>query len=174
MVAMLIDAYEGIDIATYDVPGAYIHASLSPNKSKERVLMKLEEQFVDIMYEVNPEQKKNVIYEKGEKVLCMEIMMVIYRAIEYALRWYDLYSQTLEKEGFIINSYDKCVANKIIDDKQCTVVWYVDNNKISYTDENVVTNVIELMKGYFGDLTVMRVKQQTFLVWASPSLKIAT
>ena len=49
------------------------------------------------MCKVNPEHKKNVIYEKGEKVLCMEIMMVIYRAIEYALRWYGVYSQTLEK-----------------------------------------------------------------------------
>ena len=42
MVTMLIDTYEGRDIATYDVPGAYLYAILSPNKSKERVLMKLE------------------------------------------------------------------------------------------------------------------------------------
>ena len=119
MVTMLIDAYGGRDIAAYDVPGVYLHVRLSPNKSKERVLMKLEGQFVDIMCKVNPEHKKNVIYGKGKKVLYIEILMVIYGAIEYALRWYDLYdlySQTLEKEGFIINPYYKYVANKMIDD----------------------------------------------------------
>ena len=79
--------------------------------------MKLEGEFADIICEVNPEHIPNVIYENGKKVLYMEILMAIYGCIESALRWYELYSQTLEKEGFVINRYDKCVANKIINGK---------------------------------------------------------
>ena len=40
----------------------------------------------------------NIIYEKGRKLLYMDIMMAIYGPIESAIRWYDLYSQTLEKK----------------------------------------------------------------------------
>ena len=76
--------------------------------------MKLEGNFVDIMVDVNPELKKNVIYENGKKVLYLEILQEIYGYIESSLRWYELYSETLMNEGFKIKSYDKCVANKVI------------------------------------------------------------
>ena len=61
IVLLLIDAYEGRDVGTYDVPGAYLHAKLLPRANNERVLMKLTGDFVDIMLEVNPEHTKNVI-----------------------------------------------------------------------------------------------------------------
>ena len=48
------------------------------------------------------------------------------------LLWYDLYANTLKDMGFEINSYDKCIANKMINGNQCTIGWYVDNNKISH------------------------------------------
>ena len=163
LTTLLIDAYEERDVATFDVPGAYLQASLAPRDDGERVLMKLVGEFVDIMCKVNPEHEKNVIYENGQKVLYMEILQAIYGCIESALRWYELYSETLEKEGFVINPYDKCVANKEIDGKQCTIVWYVDDNKVSHVDPLVVTDVINTMKSHFGELTVTRGKKHRFL-----------
>ena len=125
--------------------------------------MKLRGNFVDIMCKVNPEYFKNVVYENGKKVLYMQILQAIYGCIESALMWYKLYAETLEKEGFVINPYDRCVANKIINGKQCTIVWYVDDNKVSHEDPNVVDEVIELMKTHFGDLTVTRGNGHRFL-----------
>ena len=92
----------------------------------------------------------------------MEVMQVIYGCIESALRWYDLFLEILVKEGWKINPYNKCIANKIINDKQCTIVWYIGNNKVSYKDLEVVTEVIDLMKKYFGDLTVKRGNKNRF------------
>ena len=66
------------------------------------------------MCDTNSEQVPNATYERGRKVLYMEILQAIYGYIESALRWYELYSETLQKEGFIINPYDRCVANKEI------------------------------------------------------------
>ena len=74
-----------------------------------------------------------------------------------------MYAETLEKEGFVINPYDRCVANKIINGEQCTIVWYFDNNKVSYKDPKVVDEVIELTKTHFGDLTVTRGNKHRFL-----------
>ena len=160
---LLIDAYEERDIATYDVPGAYLHADIGKKEDGERTLMKLEGEFVDIMCDINPEHRKNVTLENGKKVLYLEILMAIYGCIESALRWYELYSKTLKDEGFTINPYDKCVANKEINGSQCTIVWYVDDNKISHRDTKVVDEVIDIMKGHFGDLTINRGDAHTFL-----------
>ena len=67
------------------------------------------------------------------------------------------------KVGFQINPCDKCVANKIINGKQCTIVWNVDDKNLSHVDSEVVAEVIDLVKGHFGDLTVTRGNIHNFL-----------
>ena len=65
--------------------------------------------------------------------------------------------------GFILNPYDKCVANKEINGKQCTVAWYVDDNKLSHVQLVVVTEVLEVIKGHFGDLEISRGNEHNLL-----------
>ena len=60
--------------------------------------------------------------------------------------------------GFELNPYDTCVANKTINNKQCTIVWYVDDTKISHVDSIVVTKIIKAIEEKFGDMTVIRGK----------------
>ena len=55
---------------------------------------------------------------------------MIYGCIESALLWYKILSTALEGLGFEINPYDKCVANKMIEDKKLTIDWYVYDNKL--------------------------------------------
>ena len=70
---------------------------------------------------------------------------------------------TLKDQGFTLNPYDLCTANKIIDGHQCTIVWYVDDNKISHVDEAVVSHVITLIEEKVGKMTVTRGREHTFL-----------
>ena len=58
--------------------------------------------------------------------------------------------------GFKLNPYDRCVANKTINGKQCTIAWYVDDNKLSHADPEVVSEVLREIKTHFGDLVVSR------------------
>ena len=69
LITLLIDAYEQRDVAIFDVPGAFLQAKLAKKSNNERTLMKLEGEFVDIMCEINPEHKPNIIYENGKKTL---------------------------------------------------------------------------------------------------------
>jgi hypothetical protein len=52
--------------------------------------------------------------------------------------------------GFEVNPCDWCVANKTINGKQCTILWHVDDLKISQVDPAVVTNVIDWLEKVFG------------------------
>jgi hypothetical protein len=125
--------------------------------------LKLEGAFVDIMCEVNPEYLPDVRFENGKKVLYLRVLKALYGCIESALLWYNLFKSTLEGMGFVVNPYDRCVANATINGKQCTIVWYVDDNKLSHMSEDVITEVIDKIKEHFGDLVVSRGKQHTFL-----------
>ena len=42
-------------------------------------------------------------------------------------------------------------------------MWYVDDNKVSHKDSKVVDDVLEMMKRHFGNITIDRGKQNTFL-----------
>ena len=67
-------------------------------------------------------------------MLYVRVLKALYGMIESALRWYDRFSSTLTDMGFKINPYDKCTANKVINGSQCTVCWYVGDNKVSHVD----------------------------------------
>ena len=93
----------------------------------------------------------------------MKILRAIYGCIESALLWYELYAKTLKGMGFKLNPYDRCVANKMINGKQCTIAWYVDDNKISHVDPKVVTSVLEAVKEHFGELVISRGNEHDLL-----------
>ena len=160
MATLLIDTHEERDVAIFDVPGAYLHAKLPEDKF---VLLQIEGPFVDIMCEVNPEYKEDVMFEGTKKVLYVQILQALYGMIESALLWYSLYIEVLEKEGFLVNEYDKCVANKMIEGKQCTLAFYVDDNKLSHVSSKVVDDVLDTIEGYFPGLVTERGKCLNFL-----------
>ena len=138
---MAIDAYEGRDVAIVDVLGAYLHTDM-PQPQGKTVLLKLKGDFEDIMCSVNKEFTPHVVYEGKTKVLYMEILWAIYGCLESTMLSYNLYVTTLKGMGFELNPYDLYVANKIINGKQCTIVWYVDDNKISHEDPAIVDTII--------------------------------
>jgi len=53
----------------------------------------------------------------------------------------------------------------MVNGKQCTVVWYIDDNKILHIDAEVVSEVIEAIEKHFRKMTVMRGKKHVFLEW---------
>ena len=65
--------------------------------------------------------------------------------------------------GFTLNEYDACVANLEVEGSQCTVCWYVDRNKISHKNPEVVDWVIKELKKRFDKVTVTRGRQHSFI-----------
>ena len=46
--------------------------------------------------------------------------------------FYQNLRKDLEDQGFEANPYDPCVANKMIDGSQFTIVWHVDDLLLSH------------------------------------------
>ena len=53
------------------------------------------------------------------------------------LFWIDLTGYWI-KQGFKLNPYDNCIANKQIDGSQCMVLWHMDDMKISHMSDAVL------------------------------------
>ena len=158
MLSIMIDAHEGRDVGTADVAGAYLKAYMT-----DFVIMKFTGEMVDILCKMNSQHIKFVVIENGTKVLYVRLIKALYGCVKTAMLWYDLFTNTLTQMGFVLNPYDPCIANAIIKGKQCTIAWYVDDNKISHVDPDVVTMVTEKMEQRFDKMTVTRGKEHVFL-----------
>ena len=92
---------------------------------------------VDILCNMELTYRNYVTRERGEKVLYVHILKAIYGLLVSAILFYNKFRASLEKVGFECNPYDPCIANKIVNGKQMTIVWHVDDLKSSHVDPRV-------------------------------------
>jgi hypothetical protein len=113
--------------------------------------MKLEGVMAEAILKIDPKQyTKYVVKENGKDVIYVILAKAFYGTLQAALLFWQNLSTQLEKWGFKINPYNFCVANKTINGKQCTIVWHVDDLKVSHVDPNVVTTVLESLDAPYG------------------------
>lgn len=67
-----------------------------------------------------------------EIILCIKMQKVIHGLVRSAILFYLKLRKDLEEFGFIVNDYDPYVVNKIVSRTKMTVVWHVDDLKISH------------------------------------------
>jgi hypothetical protein len=145
-----IDAKEDRDVATVDIPGAFMQTDMDD----EIVHIRLTGEMVETLLEIDHETyAPYVVIERGTQVIYARLLKALYGTLRAARMFYDLITKKFEAWGFEQNPYDPCVANKMVDGHQCTIVWHVDDLKISHKSPDVVTNVIDLLQDEFGEIT---------------------
>ena len=69
----------------------------------------------------------------------------------------------LEAEEFTINPYEPCVANKLINGKQMTIMWHVDDLKILHVNRFGLTKMLFFLYSLYPGLTVKRGHVHTYI-----------
>ena len=165
MITSVIDAKEGREVAVIDIPNAFVQTEMEG----ERVIMK--------MHAGNWQNYLSRLHWK-----CTKIMSSL-REVRLSCTWScgrhcmgccsrhycstKNYAADLEKVGFVVNPYDPCVANKVVDGSQMTVVWHVDDLKISHVKKKCVDDFIDWAKSMYedkvGKVKASRGKQHDYL-----------
>ena len=80
MLTLTIDAHENRDVMSADVPNAFIQTAMPEVKEgEERVMMKITGVLVDMLVQLNPQlYGPHIVYEKGNKVLYVQVLRAIY------------------------------------------------------------------------------------------------
>ena len=143
----VIDAYEGRDVGCYDIPGAFLHAD-----SGEDVTMILKGKLAELMVQVVPTlYRKYIMVDKRNKpILYVRLQKALYGLLRSALLLYKKLVGDLKGEGFVLNAYDPCMANKTVNGKQMTVCWQVDDLKVSHVDPTEVTKFEKWLNSTYG------------------------
>jgi len=132
------DAKENRYVVVSDISGAFLHADMEDN-----VHMLLEGTVAEMILKLDPTiYRKHIWYNKqGKPMLYVQLKKALYGTLQAALLFWKLLSKTLQEWGCVLNPYNKCVASKTLEGKQCTVLWHVDDLKISHVDKNIVEDL---------------------------------
>jgi hypothetical protein len=146
-ITAVIDAHKGWEVATYDVPGTFLHAN-----SNKDITMILKGKLAELMVQVAPNlyRKYITVDRKGTAILYMKMQKAMYRLLRSALLFYRKLVADLESAVFKINLYDPCVANKTVNGTQMTVCWHVDDLKVSHIDPDEVTKFGDWLSKTYG------------------------
>jgi hypothetical protein len=66
-----------------------------------------------------------------------------------SLLYYKKFVESLKQEGFKLNPYDVCVANKKVNGKILTILFHVDDCKISHKSSKVVDDAIKWLRAEY-------------------------
>jgi hypothetical protein len=150
LLSCIIDAMEGRDVATIDIPNAFVQTKL--DLDGERITMKVRGKLAELLVKTEPSlYRKYIIIENGQEVLYMELLRALYGKLMSELLFYKQLVIDLESLGFKLNPYDLCVANRMVNGKQHTVVWHVDDMKSSHIDSKVNDELIDFIRKRYKD-----------------------
>ena len=113
LLTSVIDAKEGRDVATVDIPNAFMQTETPQEDGKERIILKIRGQLVDMLVNIDPgTYAPFVTYERGEKILYCNALRAIYGMLISAIMFYKKWKNDLIKIGYEINPCDPCVAKQ--------------------------------------------------------------
>jgi hypothetical protein len=139
LLSAVIDALEHRDVAVVDIPNAFIQTRI--DNEEDMAIIRIRGELADILVEIAPETYKPYvsINQKGEKTLIVRCQNAIYGTMEASLQYYRKFTKSLLENGFTLNPYDPCVANKTVNGSQITICFHVDDCKISHRSPKIAT-----------------------------------
>ena len=136
----MINAKENRKVITCDIPGAFMQANIDEHMSCTKA--------------------NNPCSTQNSTRPCMALFR------PHSSSGKKLSAFLIDKQGFEWNKYDWCVINKIMEGKQCTIAWYVNDIKMSHAKQELLEDLLTSLNKEFGKeapLTVTRGEVHDYL-----------
>jgi hypothetical protein len=116
-----------------DIPNAFVQTRVE--NEKDMAFAKIRGILVDILVEIAPDVYKSYVSKdkKGSKQLLVQYQNALYVTMVTSLLYYWKSIKSLTDIDFVINPYDMCIANKLIEGEHMTICVHVDDCKLSHS-----------------------------------------
>jgi len=152
MCSCAIDAIENRKVITLDIPAAFLQ-TLWP-KEKYPTYIRFDGEMVDMICEIDKKYEQYKCPTKsGRGLMYGEMNRAVYGHMLSSILWYQKLKGHLEEWGFEMNPYDECVFNKMVDGAQCTILYHVDDLKVSHRDQSVIDDMASTINETFKTKT---------------------
>lgn len=106
----------------------------------ELVHVRFTRKMVELLWEIDKDMYEPCVATEGkQKVMYMDLLKALYGTLCAARLFWEKLSRKLIEWGFSVNPYDACIVNKVVDGKELTLAWYVDDLKALHQESKVLT-----------------------------------
>ena len=166
IMSVATDCNEMRKVVTVDIPGLYLQSKLHDD---EQVFIDLRGKMAELLCQTDPKKYRphmKFCKSRKEYYIYGQLNRALYGTLQGSLRFWEDLSSYLTSLGFKRNPYDWCVMNGVIEGTQETVLFYVDDIKLSHVNEEVLLKTVKDLIARYGkvkDLTVTRGNIHEFL-----------
>jgi hypothetical protein len=123
MLTSMINAFEDEDITVINISNAFVQTVIEDEEN--RVIVRIRGLLVDILVSIAPDVYGLYVSTNkvGQKVLLVQCLNAVYGTMVAALLYYKKFVKSLTKQGYKINPYNGCMANKVVKGKQVTICF---------------------------------------------------
>jgi hypothetical protein len=176
VLSCIIDAEEERDVSEVDILNAFVQTRVE--SEKDMAFIKIRGILVDILVEIAPDVYKSYVSKekKGSKQLMVQCQNALYDTMVTSLLYYRSFVKSLTGVDFVINPYDPCVANKMIEGDHMTICFHVDDCKLSHHKTRVMDSMIEYLRQKYESICKevrsndLEQRQDTKVCWYDPGL----
>jgi hypothetical protein len=171
LLSCIIDAEEDRDVAVVYIPNAFFQTQVK--NEKDMAFIKIRGIIVDILVEIAPDVYKSCVSKdkKGSKQFLVQCQNALYGTMVASMLYYRKLVKSLTDIDFVINPYDPCVANKMIEGDQMNICFHVDDCELSHRKTKVMDSMIEYLRQEYesifeegsGAMTVSRGKIHKYI-----------
>ena len=110
-----------------------------------------------MLVQVDPQlYGSHVVYERGRKVIYVQVMKAIYGMLTASLLWYQKFRKDLEGIGFVFNNYDACIANREKNGSQHTIRFHVDDIMSCHMNPIVNDKFSQWLEDMYGEYKAVK------------------
>ena len=165
MACCAISSIENRHVVTCNIPGVFLQSNWPLDKP---TYLRFDCIMVNMLCEIDSSLKHKVIHTKnGKKFMFGKLDKAVYGTLLGAILFYEKFAVQLHNWGYIMNPYDACTFNKMVDGKQITVQSFVDDLYISCENMDTIDRLIkdlnEKFKTNFQELAVTKGKVYDYL-----------
>ena len=123
-------------MTTTYLPNAFVQIGI--DQSGEKITTKIRGILVDMLVEMKPEVYRYFVVMHGKyKILYVRMLKALYGILVASLLYQKRFLDDITKIEFEHNPYDTCVDNRMVNNKQHTITWHVDDIKSSHVESRV-------------------------------------
>jgi hypothetical protein len=113
LLTAVIEASEGRDVATCDIPNTFIQTEVEErDKDGNRTIMKIRGVLAELLCEVDTVYSDYLIVDRKGKILYVQINKAIYVMLVSAMLFYEKLVKDLQAFGVELNLFDPCIAKQ--------------------------------------------------------------
>jgi hypothetical protein len=148
-----VSAMEERNVATIDLPGFFLQT-----EQDELIMLRLTGSVAMLLVELDEKKwRKHLRKEDGRSVIYVTCKKAIYGTMNAALLAYKKLARLLKGWGFIMNPYEPCLWNRLVNQKQMSMLFHIDDIFLCHKSPVMVTLFIKKLEAEYGTLQALTV-----------------